>query len=124
MLYAVQNLLRQQSYPTVFIPCESDLNTLDWRTALCKVVLNVYQTLGMKTDVIREGNYRSQDTIIYFEKDMFACLKKVGLPVTIMFDEIEAITFGVGQGEDSKNIWYDGENFVNFWNVIKNILNS
>ncbi len=119
LLYAVQNLLRQQSYPTVFIPCESDLNTLDWRTALCKVVLNVYQTLGMKTDVIREGNYRSQDTIIYFEKDMFACLKKVGLPVTIMFDEIEAITFGVGQGEDSKNIWYDGENFVNFWNVIK-----
>lgn len=50
---------------------------------------------------------------------MRACLQNVEFPLTIMFDEIEAITFGVVQGEDSSNIWYDGENFIHFWNVIK-----
>ncbi len=118
LLYAVQGLLRQQAYPTVFIPCEG-LSSLDWRTALCKVVLNVYQEFDLDTSCIRESDYRTQDTAIYFEEDMLACLKNVEFPLTIMFDEIEEITFGVAQGEDSKNIWYDGENFIHFWNVIK-----
>lgn len=118
LLYAVQGLLRQQSYPTVFIPCES-LSSLDWRTALCKLVLDIYQEFGLDTSNIHESDYRSPDTAIYFEEDMRAGLKDVTVPLTLMFDEIEAITFGVAQGEDSSNIWYDGENFYYFWNVLK-----
>lgn len=118
LLYAVQGLLRQQSYPTVFIPCES-LSSLDWRTALCKIVLDIYQEFGLDTSNIHESDYRSPDTAIYFEEDMRAGLKDVTVPLTLMFDEIEAITFGVAQGEDSSNIWYDGENFYYFWNVLK-----
>jgi len=119
LLYAVQSLLLQQSYRTVFIPCESDLSNLDWRTALCKVVLNVYQSLDMSTSNIHEQDYRSVDTTILFEKDMHKCLKSLSLPITIMFDEIEAITFGVPQGEKSNNLWIDGDSFINFWNTIK-----
>lgn len=118
LLYAVQGLLRQQAYPTIYIPCES-LSSLDWRTALCKVILDVYQEFNMDASNIHESDYRSPDTAIFFEEDMLACLKDVAFPLTIMFDEIEAITFGVVQGEDSNNIWYDGENFIHFWNVIK-----
>lgn len=118
LLYAVQGLLRQQSFHTVYIPCES-LSSLDWRTALCKVVLDVYQEFDIDNSNIVESQYRSSDTAIYFEEDMLFCLKDLDTPLTIMFDEIEAITFGVAQGEDSKNIWYDGENFLHFWNVIK-----
>lgn len=120
LLYAVQSLLRQQGYPTVFIPCESDLSTLDWRTALCKVVLNVYNALGEDTSEIREVDYReTPNTTTYFEEDLDNCLKKLSLPITIMFDEIEAITFGVQQGFDSTNKWLDGQDFIHFWNTIK-----
>lgn len=118
LLYAVQGLLRQQSYPTVFIPCEL-LCSLDWRTALCHVVLSIYKEFDMDDSLIHEADYRTKDTPIFFEEDMLACLSNISYPVTIMFDEIEAITFGVGQGENSSNIWYDGENFIHFWNVIK-----
>jgi cold shock CspA family protein len=118
LLYAVQRLLKQQEHRAIFIPCES-LSSLNWRTALCKVVLDVYQEFGLDTSSIHEADYRTQDTAIFFEEDMYACLKNVTFPLTLMFDEIEAITFGVAQGEDSKNIWYDGEDFIHFWNVIK-----
>lgn len=97
LLYAVQGLLRQQSYPTVFIPCES-LSSLDWRTALCKLVLDIYQEFGLNTSDIHEADYRSPDTAIYFEEDMLACLKDVTVPLTLMFDEIEAITFKILDG--------------------------
>ncbi len=120
LLYAVQRLLKQQSYPTVFIPCESDLSNLDWRTALCKVVLDVYQALGVDNSKIRESDYNdTPNATIYFEEDMDYALASLRLPVTLMFDEIEAITFGVTQGETSSNLWVDGSSFVAFWNTIK-----
>lgn len=120
LLYAVQNLLQQQSYPTVFIPCESDLSNLDWKTALCKVVLNTYQSLGLDDSHIAESDYNNTpNTTIYFEEDMDKALSKLSVPVTLMFDEIEAITFGVSQGEDSYNKWIDGSDFVAFWNTLK-----
>lgn len=119
LLYAVQRLLKEQSYPTVFIPCESDLCNLDWRTALCKVVRNVYQEFDRDASSISEADYRTEDTTIFFEEDLYECLKSAGVPVTLMFDEIEAITFDVAHGEGESNLWCDGYNFINFWNAIK-----
>lgn len=120
MLYGVRNQLRQQGYPTVFISCESELSNLEWRTALCKVVLDVYEALGISSDGIWEDQYRSQDVSTYFEEDMNQCFERQNQPITIMFDEIEAITFGVTHGEStSGELWLDGKNFVRFWNQIK-----
>lgn len=104
----------------MFIPCESDLSNLDWRTALCKVVLDVYEDLGLDNSNIHEDDYTSTpNATIYFEEDMNEALATQSLPVTLMFDEIEDITFGVSQGENSCRLWLDGEAFVNFWNTIK-----
>ena len=119
LLYAVQNLLRQQGYRTVFIPCEGDLSTLDWRMALYKTVQNVYSELGLPISNLEESDYQSTNTTMYFERDMNAGISILSTPLTIMFDEIEAITFGVFQGEDSDNLWVNGKNFINFWNTIK-----
>ena len=119
MLYGVRNQLRQQGYPTVFIPCESELSNLDWQTALCKVVLDVYQELKVDDSNIRESDYRTTDVSTYFEEDLNRCLAGRNCPITIMFDEIEAITFGVTQGEKSSDTWLDGKNFIRFWNQIK-----
>lgn len=119
MLYAVQRLLNEQKYMTVFIPCESELSNLNWQSALCKVVLDVYSVLGLSTKEIREDDYLSENTTTYFEEDMFAALQYYSNPITLMFDEIEAITFSVIQGEESPSKWIDGINFSKFWNTIK-----
>ncbi len=119
MLYGVRNQLRQQGYTTVFIPCESELSNLDWRAALCKVVVDIYQETGVDASDIRESDYRSADVSTYFEEDMNHCLTGRNQPITLMFDEIEAITFGVTQGEKATDVWLDGGNFIRFWNQIK-----
>lgn len=120
LLYAIQNLLRQQGYPTVFIPCESDLSSLHWQTALYKVVLDVYHALNINSLSVREDNYsKNSNVTINFEKDMDAVLADITVPVTMMFDEIEAITFNVIQDSNSSNLWVDGNDFVWFWNTIK-----
>lgn len=119
LLYAVQNLLHQQSYPTVFIPCESDLSELDWKRALCKVVKDVYQAMGLDMNNILESEYQTPSATVLFEQQMYNCLRQIKVPLTIMFDEIEAITFSVSRGENSNNLWLDGDNFVRFWNAIK-----
>lgn len=124
VLYAVQNLLRQQNYPTVFIPCESDLSSLDWRSALCSLVHSVYKALGRNESRIQDIQYVIGDTWMFFESDMDAAFRGMSLPTTIMFDEIEAITFGVNQGEDSPNLWMDGVNFYHFWSSLKGYVNK
>ena len=119
LLYAVRNLLKQQEYHSVFIPCESELGNLEWRMALCKVVQDVYQTLKLPLDLIDISKYQSANTTIYFEQDLNYALSHLSSPIILMFDEIEAITFSVLQGEKSDNLWLDGNNFLNFWNNIK-----
>lgn len=119
VLYAVKRMLHQQNYPTVFIPCQSDLSSLDWRSALHKVVKNVAAALGKDPEAIDSSVYQTWETVTYFERDMDAILKDTSLPVTIMFDEIEAITFSVPQGEESENLWVDGTSFIYFWNAIR-----
>ncbi len=119
MLHGVKNQLRQQGYPIVFISCESELSNLDWQSALCKVVLDVYNELNIDDKNILESDYKLQEVSTYFEEDMNTALEKLNHPITIMFDEIEAITFGVAQGEKSDDKWLDGKNFVKFWNQIK-----
>lgn len=119
VLYAVQELLHQQSYSTVFIPCESDLSSLDWRMALYRLVCSIAEGLRKNSSWIDPKLYQTFETVMYFERDMNEVLKNSTLPVTIMFDEIEAITFSVSQGEESNNLWVDGDSFIYFWNTLK-----
>lgn len=119
VLYATRNLLEQQGYPTVFIPCESDLSSLNWKSALRKIVLDVYQVFKKDPCLVTEDKYDGPNTVIFFEQQLFDCLKGINVPTTLMFDEIEAITFSVPKGESSENLWLDGDNFVQFWNAIK-----
>lgn len=120
MLYAVARRLHHDGYMYAMIPCQSDLATLNWKNALRKVV----QDVCMGVD--RKDLYDQIDVKAYeehasdrFEEDMNECLEDMNGPVTIMFDEIEAITFGINHGEFSDNLWLDGNNYVHFWNVIK-----
>lgn len=56
--------------------------------ALFNVVLSMYQEFELDLSDIDESSYRTQDTAIFFEKDLVACLKNVTYPLTIMFDEL------------------------------------
>lgn len=123
VLYAITSLLKNDDYHTVFIPCEGELRTLDWRMALHLVVKNVYKALHFSendiNEKVKESNYNSLNTTMYFEDDMNRVLQNLNKPVIIMFDEIEAITFNVSRGNEADNVWLDGKSFLNFWNTIK-----
>lgn len=47
---------------------------------------------------------------------MNTMLEHRSTPVILMFDEIEAITFGVG---DQTGPWYDGNSFYHFWSILR-----
>lgn len=119
VLYMTQKLLQQQSYPTVFIPCQGDLHTQDWRTALCTIVKNIAKSLNNKKYSIDDAAYQELFREFPFENDMNALLKDIHNPITIMFDEIEKITFGINQEDDYENPWLDGRNYEKFWNQIR-----
>lgn len=128
LLYAVKRLLTQQSYPSVFIPCQSDLMEFPWNKALYKVVDDLYKSLinfdksiEINRAEIDEAKYSSADNaIIYFERDMDKALSQIRYPVTFIFDEIEHITFGIKQDdENSSNHWFNGDGFCAFWNTLK-----
>ena len=120
LLFAVQRLLKQQSYPTVFIPCQFELRDLDWKTALYQVVSDIYKELKLSQANIDICNYSNDaSATISFGKDMDSALLGIHMPLTLIFDEIEAITFGVNHDDGSENIWFDGEHYNKFWNTIK-----
>lgn len=114
LLYAVKRLLVQEDYITIYIPCNSELSTLDWKTALHRVVDDIYKELGKKFDS-NSNRYNCDNAANLFEDDMNNALGKLSKPVVMMFDEIEYITFG----SKSSNSWQSGIEFINFWNAIR-----
>ena len=63
-----------------------------------------------------ENDYRKNSANISFEEDVVLCLKEQDNPITIMFDEIEAITFDV---ETSGENWKSGESYLHFWDILR-----
>ena len=63
-----------------------------------------------------ETDYRRNSANISFEEDIVLCLKGQDTPITIMFDEIEAITFDV---ETSGENWKSGESYLHFWDILR-----
>lgn len=120
VLFTVRDTLKSENRQVVFIPCEGSLSTVSWKSALCKVVLDVYRELDLPTpDRISEDEYENGNAASFFEEDLEEALYDFNVPITLMFDEIEHITFGLNLNENSKNLWWDGTGFVNFWGVIK-----
>ena len=118
LLYAVQNLLEQQGYPTVYIPC-GDLNSKDWKNALCKVIKEIFKRLDLDDSKVTESYYSTDKTREYFEEDLDYCLSRLNVPITLLFDEIEEITFEIAHAEQTDDLWIDGENYCKFWRSIK-----
>ena len=116
MLYAIQRQLESSGCRVVFIPCQEKLNTLNWKNALyqvtdevCKVLDFPYKELSAKTEYEDDGAN-------VFGADMDTMLEGQSTPIVLMFDEIEAITFGVGKSDSP---WYDGSSYIHFWNILR-----
>lgn len=116
MLFAVKRQLESAGCPVVFIPCQEKLNTLDWKGALYRVTEDVRCALNLDPGKLAAETAYEVDGANVFGEDMDAMLQGRSTPVVLMFDEIEAITFGVGEVTGQ---WYDGNNFVHFWNVLR-----
>lgn len=116
MLFAVKRQLESSGCPVVFIPCQEKLDTLDWKAALYQVTEEVRSVLKFESRVLTPRDSYAADAANAFGTDMGAMLQGRSTPVVLMFDEIEAITFNVG---DPLGPWYDGKSFTHFWNVLR-----
>lgn len=119
MLFAIKRQLESADCPVAFIPCQTELETLDWKRALFQVTEEVRKVLDIDPDEVHlhsSVDYKSESASNAFTEDMAAMLLGRTTPVVLMFDEIEAITFGVGK---ETGPWYDGDSFIHFWNVLR-----
>lgn len=119
MLFAIKRQLESTGCPVAFIPCQTELETLDWKQALFQVSEEIRKVLDIAPDDISlhsSDEYEADTANNVFTEDMTTMLQGRATPVVLMFDEIEAITFGVGK---ESGPWYDGDNFIHFWNVLR-----
>lgn len=116
MLFAIKRQLESSGCPVVFIPCQEKLDTLDWKDALYQVTENVRYVLDLNSSILTAHTVYKTDGANAFGKDMDIMLRGCSTPVVLMFDEIEAITFGVGE---MTSPWYNGNSFIHFWNVLR-----
>lgn len=117
LLYAVRRLLQQEDYLSTYIPCNSEIANLDWSSALYRIVKDVHTLTGIKATLHTEDDYvTSGKAAICFEEDLNVCLSTTEKPVTLMFDEIEYITFNSVIATDT---WKSGCSFIPFWNAIR-----
>lgn len=117
LLYAVKRLLENEGYNAVYIPCNKDLAKVDWKTGLYIIVKDINNVLGGSKKLHSSSKYEEQNKVsMFFEEDMNLLLEGLAKPVTLMFDEIEYITFNSVIAEDS---WKNGKEYIDFWNVIR-----
>ena len=121
LLYTTRTILQQQDYPAVYIPC-GELASKNWRTALCVVMQRCFKELGLDGANVTEEYYSTEKTTEYFELDLDSCISTLQVPLTLMFDEIEEITFGIPHGELEEDNWIDGKNYYEFWKTIKSYI--
>lgn len=116
MLLAIKRQLESAGCPVVFIPCQEKLDTLDWKGALYQVTEDIRNVLNLEPSILVADTVYETDGANAFGEDMDSMLQGRFTPVVLMFDEIEAITFGVGKPTGP---WYDGNSFVHFWNILR-----
>lgn len=116
MLFAIKRQLESANCPVVFIPCQEKLDTLAWKDALYRVTEEVRSVLDFDPSKLAANTEYGIDAANVFGEDMDVMLHGRTTPIVLMFDEIEAITFEVGE---TTGPWYDGTSFVHFWNVLR-----
>ena len=117
LLLAVKRILSQENVPTLLIPCQSDLISLNWKSALYKIMKEIALLTGQNLSCCHtEDDYRKKCANTYFEDDTISLISSYSTPVVLMFDEIEKITYGI---EESGEAWQEGDSFTTLWNVIR-----
>lgn len=118
LLYAVKRLLTADGYPTVYIPCQSQLSPTSWQLALYTIVSDIFNVTKVKGQKDRHSkqSYLEENAAVCFENDMMRIFSEIEKPIVLLFDEIEAITFGVPNENEN---WQNGDYYVNFWNTIR-----
>lgn len=117
LLYAVKRLLENDNYPTIYIPCQSELANTTWQMSLYTIIHDIYHQTGIREkNVHSKQSYVDGNTAVCFEDDILLIFKEVSKPIVLLFDEIEAITFDIPSNNAD---WANGANYVAFWNVLR-----
>lgn len=117
LLYAVKRLLEQEDYLSVYLPCNSEFKELNWNHALFRIIKSIKEETGKGTTTHKEKDYEDENKATScFADDLVKCLDTQTKPITIMFDEIEYITF---KSTTASRGWRDGTGYIAFWNAIR-----
>lgn len=117
LLYAVRRLLNTEEYNVVYIPCNSEISDMNWNEALHRLIENIKEVLSINKTLSSKKSYMDLSKAkASFIDDLNDCLNLQSKPVTLMFDEIEYITFGSSTASEG---WRYGNSYVEFWNAIR-----
>lgn len=119
LLYAIKRLLKNDNYPAIYIPCQSQLSSSNWQMALYTIIRDIYKETGIKErNVHSKQSYLDGNAAVCFEDDILTLYKETSKTIVLLFDEIEAITFDVPS--DNSN-WADGTYYISFWNALRGL---
>lgn len=79
MLYAIQRQLENSGCPVVFIPCQEELDTLNWKDSLYRVAQDVRHVLDLNED-----NLDKKVTSESYKKMQLMLLEKTWTPCSMI----------------------------------------
>lgn len=82
LLLAVERQLKRDGYETVFLPCESELRQLNWKSALHRIVERIKVEIDAEQSITHsEDDYKKNRASNYFDEDMRDLLKGRSKPI-------------------------------------------
>lgn len=131
LIFKIERTLERNNQKSVWIDClNTAFNKRRWNEALYYVIhlirekysrqLNEHaKEIGAnKLKFKSEESYTEKDAAIIFEDEILKLYRIFGNnSILLIFDEIERITFGVGENEH----WSKGMDFVFFWATLRSI---
>ena len=118
IVYAIERHLRRHKIgPVVSLDCESpSVHRMRWYELLNKLVLN-YKDVTKSKFKIKQEKYTEDSAADRFSEDILGIYRsrRTRQTLLLLFDEIERISPDTG----SSKHWYDGEDFVFFWQTLR-----
>lgn len=113
ILNSIGRSLDKNKNPWILIDCQQ-IHFLRWNEVLFEIIKKVMEKYKIIVEV-SEDNYSESKAPISFEKHISIFHKTFSVPLLILFDEIEHITFDVSLSDH----WKKDNDFIKLWQIIR-----
>lgn len=115
-LLALMRRIKDESI-CIRIDCESpSVHNLQWNELIKLISLQIVQTT--KSQIINDENsYNTKNVTVTFENILLNVSKTLNKRIILIFDEIQYISFNMGEKEH----WKNGDDYIEFWSALRSI---